>query len=124
MEAHLHRVTDIGTLFDGRARSLSAAPAIARWLRALPGEPLLVGPDSESEAWVRAAASLADLPWTVGEKTRLGDRSVRIRFRALPEHASAVIVDDIASSGVTLAEAARGLQASGVKGVNIVRAAV
>src|SRR5206468_12125091 len=74
----------------------------------------LVGPDEESESWVHAIAQAAQAPWIVGRKERLNDHTVRIRFPAVPPCARAVIVDDIASSGGTLAVAARTLCRQGV----------
>jgi len=120
MEAHLHRVHHLREVFPGRAESIAAAPVIARWLRRGAKRTLLVGPDEESEPWVRAVAETAGLPWVVGSKGRRGDRRVRIRLPALPEAARAVIVDDIASSGATIAEAARALRRGGIASVDAV----
>jgi ribose-phosphate pyrophosphokinase len=128
VEAHLHRIHALSEIFDCPAHSLSAAPAIARWCREAGREPLLVGPDAESEPWVRALAEATGLPWIVGEKTRLGDRKVVIelpdrlpsggRGRVVPE--LALLVDDIASSGGTLAATAKALQARGTQRVEAV----
>jgi ribose-phosphate pyrophosphokinase len=93
---------------------------IARWLGRGGGRTLLVGPDEESEPWVRSLSEIAGLPWVVGCKGRTGDRRVRIRLPALPSASRAVIVDDIASSGATIAEAARGLRRGGIASVDAV----
>ncbi len=120
IEAHLHRIHSLREVFPGRAESISAAPVIARWLQRGPKRTLLVGPDEESEPWVRALSEIAGLPWVVGRKGRAGDRRVRIRLPALPAATRAVIVDDIASSGATIAEAARGLRRGGIPVVEAV----
>jgi len=104
----------------GRARSLSAAPAVARWLARRGASAIAVGPDEESEPWIRAVARAAGVRWMVGAKRRLGDRRVRVRFGALPRGAGAVLIDDIASSGATLAAAVRGLRARGARSVDAV----
>lgn len=127
VEAHLHRIHALAEIFDSPARSLSAAPAIARWCREAGREALLVGPDAESEPWVRALADATGLPWIVGEKTRLGDRDVAIE---LPDRLPggdrgtgpelALLVDDIASSGATLAAAAAALRARGIERIEAV----
>ena len=118
VEAHLHRVHRLAEVVPGRARSLSAAPVIAEWLRRQGAGTLAVGPDEESEPWIKAVARAARVPWTVGTKRRLGDRSVRIHFAALPRCDRAVVIDDVASSGATLAAAVRGLREHGVRTVD------
>jgi len=120
VEAHLHRVFELSEVIPGRARSISAGPAIAAFLARRRRGLLLVGPDEESRPWVQAVAANARVAWVVGEKTRLGDRSVRIHFPAIPTARRAVLLDDIASSGTTLAAAARALRRAGVKTVEAV----
>jgi ribose-phosphate pyrophosphokinase len=118
LEAHLHRTRRLGAITRGRAHSLSAAPVLARWVRRAAHGSLVVGPDEESEPWVRAIARAAGARWVVGSKDRLGDHHVRIRLPHLPATTHAVLVDDIASSGGTLAEAARALRRGGVRAVD------
>jgi ribose-phosphate pyrophosphokinase len=118
IEPHLHRVRRLGDVVPGRARAISAAPAVAAHLSGARGC-LLAGPDEESAPWIRAIARSAGLPWVVGRKTRASDRSVRIAFpdlaggvtRACPR---AVIVDDVASSAPPAA--ARALRKAGADG--------
>ena len=119
VEAHLHRTHRLSDV-TGRARSLSAAPAIARWLVRRGGSAIAVGPDEESEPWIRAVARAAGVRWVVGLKQRLGDRRVRVRLPELPRGARAVVIDDIASSGATIAAAVRALRKRGVRTVDAV----
>lgn len=115
VEAHLHRIADLAEVAGPGARSLSAAGEIRAWIeRHAPGA-LVVGPDIEATAWTRAIAEAADLPWAVGAKTRRGDRRVAVEFTSLPRVRRAVLVDDIASSGATLAAAARQLRRAGIR---------
>jgi ribose-phosphate pyrophosphokinase len=115
VEAHLHRIRSLAEVVPTRARSVSAAPALAGWIRRRGGPGcVIVGPDVESEPWVRALAHAARLPFVVGAKERSGDIEVDVRLPGLPRAKRALIVDDIASSGQTLARTARALRAAGV----------
>jgi ribose-phosphate pyrophosphokinase len=119
VEAHLHRIRRLAEVVPGAARSLSAAPALAEWVgRHAPGA-LLVGPDAESAPWVGAVARRAGVDWVVGDKVRLGARRVRLTLPPLPACRRAVLIDDIASSGATLAAAARALRRAGVATVEV-----
>ena len=120
VEAHLHRVRRLSQVIADGSRSLSAAPAVAAWLgRAR--ETCVVGPDVESAALVRTIAGAAGASWIVGRKRRLGDRRVGIRIPPLPKAtARAVIVDDVASSGGTIAATARALRRRGVRTIDAV----
>ena len=120
VDPHLHRV---GTLKDAipvqRARCLSAAEPMARFLAQQMQRPLLVGPDEESSQWVQRVAELGGLEHAVAVKQRLGDRDVRV---TLPDADVAgrhlVILDDMASTGRTLAVTARGLMQLGAVSVS------
>lgn len=122
VDPHLHRTADLGDVLPGcEAMALTAAPLVGRYIARRARRALLVGPDEESAQWVSAAAAAAGLDWAVCRKTRRGDRAVRVE---LPEHAVAgrhvVLVDDIASTGRTLAEAARVLRAAGAARIDVV----
>jgi ribose-phosphate pyrophosphokinase len=118
IEPHLHRTHQLGDVFRCSTHAISAAPILARWIQRTGRGSLIVGPDEESAPWIRAIADSAKLPWVVGRKERLGDRRVRIQFPALPKCSRAVLVDDIASSGGTLAVAARALRQEGISTID------
>lgn len=122
VDPHLHRVDRLSDAVPvRRAITLSAAPVIAEWLQLRGGEPLLMGPDEESEQWVGAIAAAAKLDYAVAHKHRQGDRDVTI---TLPDGAlsgrDVVLIDDIASTGRTLAGAARQLAGQGAASVSVV----
>lgn len=115
VDPHLHRYPSLDAIYSIPSCVLTAAPRIAEWIERNVDAPVVVGPDSESEQWVRAVAGVNDLPWRVLEKTRYGDRDVRVTGSDLESvrDRHPVIVDDICSSGATLAEAARVLKEAG-----------
>jgi len=119
VEAHLHRIARLAEVFPCDAHSLPAAPALASWLAKGRARPCLVGPDAESEAFLRGLAERTGLPWIVGHKQRLGDRRVRVSLPPLPAGTKrALLVDDMASSGGTIAGAAQSLLAAGAREVH------
>jgi ribose-phosphate pyrophosphokinase len=121
LEPHLHRTRRLSDVFPCPAQSLSAAPAIAAWIRAMGlNEYVVVGPDSESAGLVTAVAKLAGLTSIVGVKRRTADRSVTVTFRRGVKASGAVIVDDIASSGTTLAATIRELHRMRIRIVDVI----
>jgi ribose-phosphate pyrophosphokinase len=121
VEAHLHRIQALDEIFSCPARSISAAPAITEWLQAGPRPSLVVGPDSESEPWIRAIADSAQLNWSIASKHRRGDRDVHIDLPPLPADTRDVwIIDDIGSSGTTLEAIAQILKARGVEQIGAI----
>ena len=92
-----------------------AAPLISEWIREHVANPLIIGPDSESEQWVSAVANDARAPYSVLEKVRRGDRDVEISVKNLADLGgrTPVLVDDIISSGRTMIEAVRLLTSLG-----------
>ncbi|MDA9432202.1 ribose-phosphate diphosphokinase [Bradyrhizobium sp. CCBAU 51627] len=125
VDAHLHRTHDIKSVFPGiEAENLSAMPAIADALAAGGVDPatVVIGPDAESEPWVKDLAARLGLRHTIARKSRHGDRSVDIDFAdpALLSGRPALMVDDIVSSGSTLMVAARALRAIGATAVDAV----
>lgn len=115
VDPHLHRYASLDAVYSIPTRVVAAAPAIAQWLRGEVPQPILVGPDLESEQWVGDVAQRLGVPHVVMTKQRHGDRDVTV---CLPPGAQAdgrqpVLLDDIASSGHTLATAAEALLAAG-----------
>lgn len=108
VDPHLHRVPSLDRLYSIPAIAVASAPAIARWVGAQRARPVIVGPDSESEQWVRDVAARVGCPAIVLAKTRRGDREVEITV-PMPGEAQGcqpVLIDDIISSGRTMAVAA------------------
>ncbi len=108
VDPHLHRIPSLDRIYRIPATAVASAPAIARWVGAQVVRPVIVGPDSESEQWVHDVAARVGCPSLVLEKRRLGDREVQITV-PMPGDAvgcAPVLIDDIISSGRTMAVAA------------------
>jgi ribose-phosphate pyrophosphokinase len=115
VDPHLHRYGSLAEIYSIPTHVIHAAPLISQWIRMNVANPLIIGPDSESEQWVAAVAEDARAPHSVLEKTRRGDRRVEIKLRDLDrwKDRTPVLVDDIISSGQTMLEAVRLLAAQG-----------
>lgn len=121
VDPHLHRVATLAEAVPvPRTVVLSGAPLLADLIaRQRPGA-LLVGPDEESAQWIAQAAARHGFDHAVCRKVRHGDRQVEVALPAVPVRGRAVVLlDDVASSGYTLAQAARGLLAAGAASVDV-----
>jgi len=121
VDPHLHRVATLQEAVPLEdAVTLCAAPALARLIAERHPDALLIGPDAEALQWIEAAAVEHGFEHGVCNKVRHGDRQVDIALPAL-EFAGrhVVLLDDVASSGRTLANAAEKLLAAGAASVDV-----
>jgi len=120
VDPHLHRVATLAEAVPARcAVALSAAALFGAYLQPREPDALLVGPDEESAQWLAAAAAGHRFETAVCRKLRRGDRDVSIDIPPIRVAGRAVvIVDDMASTGTTLAVAARRCLALGAASVD------
>lgn len=115
VDPHLHRWHALSDIYTIPAAALQAAPLLAAWIRSNVRDPVIIGPDEESEQWVSDVAATAGCTYLVLKKLRRGDRDVSIS--GLSDHAwgglTPVLVDDIISSGQTMAQAVAQCRAAG-----------
>ncbi|WP_333874851.1 ribose-phosphate diphosphokinase [Methylobacter sp.] len=117
VDPHLHRISSLTQAIPIKnAISLTAADEIGTFLKEQFNHALLLGPDSESEQWVAAIAGNIGFDYVIADKNRLGDKQVEMilpngDYRNKP----VIIIDDMASTGRTIAKAAGLLQAAGNK---------
>ncbi len=116
IDPHLHRYHSLSEIYSIPTIVVKAAPLIANWISHNIENPVLIGPDSESEQWVSEVAELASAPFQILEKQRFGDYQVSVSSPELaPYHAhSPVLVDDIISSGRTMLETIAHLDQAGL----------
>ncbi len=115
VDAHLHRIKALSDVISpARTFNLSATQLWVHLLRQRSDQPILMGPDQESRQWVKKIAEATGLDYAVAHKQRFGDHTVQIQ---LPEMSVAdrtvVLVDDVISSGHTLAVIAGLLKKAG-----------
>lgn len=115
LDPHLHRLSGLDEVFTIPGALAHAASAMAQWIKGNVANPILFGPDSESEQWVGAIATACGAPYAVFRKTRLSDTEVRIEVpQEVPLNGrTPVIADDIISSGTTLATLVAALRDAG-----------
>ena len=118
VDAHLHRTTSLGELFAPvPADDIASTPALAEWINSNgPPPDLIVGPDEESEPWVRAIGEAIGAPWMTMQKVRRGDATVEVTLgqdELQVAHGRVLLVDDICSSGGTLSQAITVLKRAG-----------
>jgi ribose-phosphate pyrophosphokinase len=118
IDMHLHRVPDIAQAFNIPTHNLTAIPDIARYIKNNfeLWDPIVLGPDEESEQWAATAAAELGSDYDVLEKTRLSATEIIIKPRKLNiEERDVVIIDDIISTGGTLAEAIKVIKKRGAR---------
>lgn len=118
IDPHLHRFRTLEEIFGPTpAIAVSAMPALAVWINSEVHHPLIIGPDIESRQWVHALSKMIGATALVLEKKRTGDRAVSINVPEAGNFADLqpVIVDDIISTGRTMAELISGLLAKGFR---------
>jgi len=115
VDPHLHRIPSLDEVYSVASEVVPAAPAIAQWIRQNVAQPVVVGPDGESEQWAAHVAGLADCPYTVLSKVRSGDHEVAVSLppAQLLAGRTPVLVDDIVSTARTMVAAAGQLQLAG-----------
>ena len=121
IDPHLHRIQTLEQAIPTtHAVTLSATGLMSNFLRQQYDNPVLLGPDEESRQWVSAVAKPNQWEFGVCQKIRTGDQSVSI---SLPEinlqGRTVVIVDDVVSSGQTLAVATHHCLAKNAQQVDV-----
>lgn len=121
VDPHLHRVATLAEAVPAhQAITLSAAPLLGAWIAQHRPGAFLLGPDSESAQWVTQAAAAHGFEHAVCTKVRHGDRAVDVTLPPCDLRGKAVVLlDDVASSGHTLATAATLALTAGAASVDV-----
>ncbi|WP_348682621.1 ribose-phosphate diphosphokinase [Acidovorax soli] len=121
VDPHLHRVATLQeAMAVPDAIALSGAEPLSDLIAQRRPHALLVGPDGESAQWIAQAAARHGFDHAVCTKVRHGDRDVTIELPPIAAAGRAVVLlDDMASTGRTLALATRLLRAAGAASVDV-----
>lgn len=119
VDPHLHRIDRLEQAIPlQNAISLTAADEIGVFLQQRLPHAILLGPDSESRQWVSAIAEKIGFDYAIANKIRGGDKQVSVQLPDFDfQQQTVVIIDDMASTGRTLANAGTQLAAAGAKQV-------
>ncbi len=123
VDAHLHRVKDLGQILPGcTAVNLTSSGLTSRYiLESCSQRPFLLGPDEESIQWVSGIAEMAGLEYGVCNKVRYGDTHVEVSLPVVDlADRHVILIDDIASTGYTLANVAVSLRERGVDQIDCI----
>ncbi|HYD97386.1 MAG TPA: ribose-phosphate pyrophosphokinase [Noviherbaspirillum sp.] len=116
VDPHLHRHHKLNEIYSIPTKVVHAAPAIAEWIAERIENPVIVGPDAESEQWASQVAKAVRCPYVVLEKKRSGDREVEVSAPDTTawKGGTPVLVDDITSTGQTMIAAVRRIRDAGL----------
>lgn len=121
VDPHLHRVSSLDDVIPNTNNIiLSATQLLGEFVKSLKNKVLLMGPDEESLQWVKQVATISNSSYSVATKTRHSDTHVSIQ---LPEinfkNQHIILVDDVISTGNTVAQTAIQLYAAGAAQVDV-----
>jgi ribose-phosphate pyrophosphokinase len=121
IDPHLHRVATLEEASPvKRAITLSGAPLLGDYIAQKIPDAFLLGPDSESAQWIASAAKKHGFDHAACEKIRRGDKDVQVQLPPVDlKDRRVVILDDVASSGRTLAKATRAAIEAGASSVDV-----
>ena len=116
VDPHLHRHHKLNEIYSIPTKVVRAAPVIGDWIASNVEQPVIVGPDAESEQWAAKVAKAVGCRYTVLDKTRTGDRSVSVSKPDTSDWAGGtpVLVDDITSTAQTMIAAVVRLKEAGL----------
>jgi len=120
VDLHLHRITDAESLFNIPCHNLTAMGVIGEFIKENYSllDPKVLAPDEEAEQWAKAMSEKLGVEYAVMRKVRKGPTEVEISTDELDvDGRDVVIVDDIISTGGTMATAISIAKRAGARNV-------
>jgi ribose-phosphate pyrophosphokinase len=120
IDPHLHRIHKMSELYS-KAESISTNGLIADYIKKkFKGDFEIIGPDSESRQWDAKIAKMLGKKVVILDKTRLGDEEIVQKEKPLGNIKNAIMIDDIISTGRTLAGAIEMAKNQGAKKITCI----
>lgn len=122
IDTHIHRYKSLKDIFTIPAKNLTSNALIAHYVQKHIKDEIILGPDWESYQWAEHIAHDIHVGVTVLEKIRFSSRKVKVKLvKPIPiKGKNVVIVDDIISTGHTIAEAAMQAKRMGAKSITAI----
>ena len=130
IDPHLHRINNLSEVVPSKqATALHAGSAMSAFLQQQFSQPVLIGPDEESDQWVKAIAKFHQWHYAIATKERFGAKNVSVTLATHDKentkelsitNRDVIIVDDIASSGKTLEQAVKQIQQQAPASISII----
>jgi ribose-phosphate pyrophosphokinase len=116
IDPHLHRYHSLSQIYKIPFKTLRASDTVAQWIKENIVNPVLIGPDEESEQWVSDIGTKADIPFMILKKIRRGDKDVEISIPDIEKYKKCVpvLVDDIISTARTMIGTVKHLNKTGM----------
>ncbi len=127
LDPHLHRYKSLKDIFTIPAVNLTANTLLAEYIKSsFPAKyfknEVIIGPDWESYQWAEDIAKSVGIPYTVLEKQRISSLEVHVKMinPITIKGKDVIIVDDIISTGRTIADAAKKAKSLGAKTITTI----
>jgi ribose-phosphate pyrophosphokinase len=116
IDPHLHRHKTLEEIYSIPCFTLHATKLIADWIKNNVANPLLIGPDEESQQWVEEVAKIAEAPFIILTKIRYGDKDVKVSIPEVEKYQNhtPILIDDIIATASTMIAAANHLKNAGM----------
>ena len=78
VDPHLHRYQSLDEIYSIPSVVLHAIDPVSEWIKKNVNQPIIIGPDRESEQWAETIAKKINSPYIILDKIRKGDRLVEV----------------------------------------------
>jgi len=120
IDPHLHRIHKMSELYS-KAESISTNNLIVDYIKKrFKGDFEIIGPDAESRQWDSHIAKMLGKKVVILDKTRLGDEEISQKEKPLGKIRNVIMIDDIISTGRTLAGAIEMAKHQGAKKITCI----